>query len=318
MAKRSSKTQNFWRTDWFAGIAVVLAAIVLHMSTDFVGTLERRFYDFASTTTSRQPSDRIAVIAIDDQSIANIGRWPWPRDVHAKLIDQLAGAKAKTIAYTAFFIEPQVDPGLQFIRKMKSVVETPGEGGSANPQLAQLIAEAEQALDTDAKLAASVQAAGNVLLPSVYVLGEPQGRPDEALPAYATKSAVDENGSFSILAQRGQQPLEVLGKAAAGVGHLNQFPDVDGAVRQEPLLVNYFGKAIPSMALLAAVNSLNLGPADIRLNPGESVQIGRLKVKTDEAALMLPQFYKGRDGKPAFAVDSFYDCLLYTSPSPRD
>lgn len=317
MAKRSSKSQVFWRTDWFAGIAAVLVAVALHLTTDFVGTLERRFYDFASTSTSRQPSDRIAVIAIDDASIANIGRWPWPRDVHAKLIDQLAAAKAKTIAHTVFFIEPQVDPGLQFIRKMKAAVEAPADGGASNPQLVQLIAEAEQALDTDAKLAASVQAAGNVLLPSVYALGEPQGRPDEPLPAYAAKSAVDENGGFSVLAQRGQQPLAALGTAAAGVGHLNQFPDVDGAVRLEPLLVNFYGKAIPSMALLAAVNSLNLSAADIRLNAGESVQIGRLKVKTDEAALMLPQFYKGREGKPAFAVDSFYDVLTGKIPASK-
>lgn len=317
MAKRSSKSQVFWRTDWFAGIAAVLAAVALHLTTDFVGTLERRFYDFASTSTSRQPSDRIAVIAIDDLSIANIGRWPWPRDVHAKLIDQLAAAKAKTIAHTAFFIEPQVDPGLQFIRKMKGVVDAPADGTAPNPQLLQLISDAEQALDTDAKLAASVQAAGNVLLPSVYVLGEPQGRPDEPLPAYAARSAVDENGGYSIQAQRGQQPLEALGKAAAGIGHLNQFPDVDGAVRLEPLLVNFYGKAIPSMALLAAVNSLNLTAADIRLNAGESVQIGRLKVKTDEAALMLPQFYKGHEGKPAFAVDSFYDVLTGKIPASK-
>ena len=55
----------------------VLAAIAFNMSTDLVGTLERRFYDFASTNSARAPSDRIAVIAIDDQSIANIGRWPW-------------------------------------------------------------------------------------------------------------------------------------------------------------------------------------------------------------------------------------------------
>ena len=81
MAKSSlSKSGPFWRADWFAGVAIVVAVIVLNVATDFIGTLERRFYDFASTTTSRQPSDRIAVIAIDDQSIANIGRWPWPRD----------------------------------------------------------------------------------------------------------------------------------------------------------------------------------------------------------------------------------------------
>ena len=96
--KSSSKRANFWRADWFAGVAIVIAVMLLNQVTDLIGTLERRFYDFASTSTSRQPSDRIAVIAIDDQSIANIGRWPWPRDIHAKLIDQLAAAKAKTSA----------------------------------------------------------------------------------------------------------------------------------------------------------------------------------------------------------------------------
>ena len=94
MAKSSSfKSRSFWRADWFSGVAIVVAVIVLHQSTDFIGALERRFYDFASTSTTRQPSERIAVIAIDDQSIANLGRWPWPRDIHAKLIDQLAAAR---------------------------------------------------------------------------------------------------------------------------------------------------------------------------------------------------------------------------------
>ncbi len=291
--------------------------MALHVGTDFIGTLERRFYDFASTSTSRQPSDRIAVIAIDDQSIANIGRWPWPRDVHAKLIDLLAAAKAKTIVHTAFFFEPQVDPGLVFIRKMKEALGSSADAGASNEQLGKLIAEAEVALDTDAVLADSMQRAGNVLLPSVFTLGEQQGKPDNPLPPYALKSALDENNGFSISAVRGLQPIEAIGNAAAGIGHLNQFPDVDGAVRLEPLLVNYYGKAVPSMALLAAVKSLNLASTDIKLNRGESVQIGKLRVKTDDAALMLPQFYKGRDGKPAFAVDSFYDVLTGKIPATK-
>ena len=317
MAKSSTKTGPFWRSDWFAGVAIVAAAIVLHLSTDFIGTLERRFYDFASTSTSRQPSERIAVIAIDDQSISNIGRWPWPRDVNAKLIDQLAAAKVKTIVQTAFFFEPQVDPGLLFIRKMKDALGANPDANAANEQLSKLIADAEIALDTDAVLAASMKTAGNVLVPSVFSLGEQQGKPDNPLPPYALKSTLDENSGFSIAATRGQQPIESIGAAAAGIGHLNQFQDVDGAVRLEPLLVNYYGKAVPSMSLLAAVKSLNLSPADVRLNVGESVQIGKLRVKTDEAALMLPQFYKGRDGKPAFAVDSFYDVLTGKIPATK-
>jgi CHASE2 domain-containing sensor protein len=314
----SKKRGPFWRTDWFVAIMITVAVLVLYQLTDTIDALERRFYDFASVSGSRQPSDRIAVIAIDDQSIANIGRWPWPRDVHAQLIDQLAAAKAKTIVYTTFFFEPQTDRGLVFIRKIKDALGPQAEGqGAANDPLRKVIAEAEQTLDTDTKLAASIRKAGNVLLPSVYVLGEPQGKADQPLPAYVARSAIDENSGFSIPAIRGQYPIEVIGSAAAGIGHLNQLNDQDGSVRDDPLLVNYYGKAVPSMALLAAASSLNLGAGDIKINAGDSVQIGKLRIKTDEAARMLPQFYKSKDGRPAFAVDSFYDVLSGKIPAGK-
>ena len=324
MARSSlSKSASFWRTDWFAAVLVVVTVLLLHLGSDLIGTLERRFYDFASTNTSnsRQPSDRIAVIAIDDQSIASIGRWPWPRDVHAQLIDKLTAAKARVVVHTVFFFEPQVDRGLSYIRKMKEVLGAGADPASIpsarSEQLARVIAEAETALDTDGQLAASLKSAGNVILPSYFTLGEPQGNADQPLPALALKSALDENSGFSLPALRGQQPVERLGAAAAGIGHLNLTHDVDGAVRFEPLLVNYDGKAVPSMALLAATKSLNLSTADITLNGGESVQIGKLRVKTDEAARMLPQFYQGRDGKPAFSVDSFDDVLTGKIPASK-
>ena len=81
--------------------------------------------------------------------------------------------------------------------------------------------------------------------------------------------------------------------------------------------MNYYGKSVPSLALLAATRSLNLSPADIQLNVGESVQIGRLRIKTDEAALMLPQFYKGQDGRSAFVEDSFFDVLNGKIPASK-
>ena len=206
--KSSSKNAQFWRSDWFAGAAIVVAVILLNQATDLIGALERKFYDVASSSSARQPSDRVAIIAIDDQSIANIGRWPWPRDIQAQLIDQLAAAKAKTIVHTAFFFEPQTDRGLVFIRKMKEALgpaaDPANAQGGLSEALAKVIVEAEQALDTDAKLAASMRKAGNVLVPSVFLLGEPQGKPDKPLPPYALKSAVDEGAGFSVPAVKGQ------------------------------------------------------------------------------------------------------------------
>ena len=91
---------------------MVALVLLIASNGDLIQSLERKAYDLGVKAASRTPSDRIAVIAIDDQSIANIGRWPWSRDVHAKMTDILSNAKAKMIGYTAFFFEPQVDAGL--------------------------------------------------------------------------------------------------------------------------------------------------------------------------------------------------------------
>jgi len=314
------RKMQLWRSDGFVGVMIVLAMLLAYQVSDTIGNMERRFYDFASTSSNRTPSDRIAIIAIDDQSIANIGRWPWPRNVQANMIDVLAGAKAKVITNTVFFFEPQTDRGLPYLLKVKDLLSTAADGPlpvRLQEELNTLIAQAEDALDTDAKLGASIARANSVLLPSVYTLGEPQGKADSPLPAFALKSSFPEKEGFSLPAVRGQQPLSIMGDAAAGVGHLNQLQDTDGAVRSEPLLVNYYGQAVPSLALLSALKSLNLTAADVKLHAGESVQIGKLKIATDDFAVMQPQFYKGRDGKSAFAVDSFYDVLSGKIPASK-
>jgi adenylate cyclase len=56
---------------------------------------------------ARTPDARIAIVAIDDASLASIGRWPWDRSVHAELIRALSKAGASVIAYDINFSEPQ-------------------------------------------------------------------------------------------------------------------------------------------------------------------------------------------------------------------
>ena len=307
------------------GLAVVIAVFALHAATDFFSGLERRFFDLASTQTARTPSDRIAIIAIDDQSIANIGRWPWPREVHAQLIDQLSAAKAKTVAHTAFFFEPQTDRGLVQLRELRSLLVGSQTGAppltdlgdEGRQRLLGFIGQAEEQLDSDSRLVASIARAGNVLVPSVFELGEPQGRPDQPLPAFAQRSAIADASSLGVPALRSQQPLPAIGEAALGVGHLNQLPDIDGAVRQEALLVHFDGFAVPSLGLTIAAHSLNLTSQDIQLLPGQGVQLGRSLIPTDDAARLLPQFYPDRDGRPAFGVDPFHDVISGRIPASK-
>src|SRR5205814_9184127 len=128
---------GFWKSDWFLGAVVIVAVLAFSRWSTLIPSLERKAYDLGVLASSRAPSDKIAVIAIDDASIANIGRWPWSREVHAKMTELLAGAKAKVIGNIVFFSEAQVDPGYVYITKLLDIASKPAEWqAERNPQSA--------------------------------------------------------------------------------------------------------------------------------------------------------------------------------------
>jgi serine/threonine-protein kinase len=111
-------------------------------------------------------------------------------------------------------------------------------------------------------------------------------------------------------------PIPLLGSKAVALGHLNSIPDVDGAVRTEPLVVSYYDQYYPSLSLMLAAKSLNLDSKDIAVNLGVGVSLGNQKVATDAAMQMHSFFYSDRDGHSAFPVDSFYD--VYSGKIPAE
>ncbi len=324
---------DFWKSDWFIGV-VIAVLLLAFKNGDLLQSLERKAYDLGVKASSKAPNDKVAIIAIDDQSINNIGRWPWSRDIHAKMTDMLSAAKVRVIGNTVFFFEPQQDPGLVYINKLmelySKVAPVAPTGASGTPQDAAaapagneltqfgaLLKQAEIDLNTDRKLADSYTKAGNVMLPLVFSLGDPRGKPDKALPEFANKSSFEDKNGQAIPSAAIQLPIETLGKAAAGLGHLNDLPDVDGGVRTEPLVVQYFDRYFPSYALMIAAKSLNLGVGDIKVAWGEQLKLGKLAITTDFENKMYTYYYKDRDGKKAFQIDSFYDVFTGKIPASK-
>ena len=303
----------FWRTDWFLGLGVVVAFAVFSRASDLIPSLERKAYDLGVAATARTPSDRIAVIAIDDASLANIGRWPWSREVLAQMTEKLAAARAKVIGNTVLFSEPQIDPGYVYVARLLELVPP----GDASP-FTDLLKEAEAKLNTDRKLAASFAAAGNVLQPMLFTLGEPLGKPDRPLPEHVTRNALTNvAGAGEPLPSRAVQvPIEPIARSVAAIGHLNQLRDLDGAVRSEPLVVRYYEQFYPSLSVMIAARYLNLAPGDIKVTLGEGIALARLHIGTDPSLLMHTYFYRDSASRPAFAVDSFFD--VYTGKIPLE
>src|SRR5688572_8466189 len=50
--------------------------------------------------------EAVTIVDIDDRSIQAIGQWPWPRDVLAELVDRVAAAGPRAVAFDVLFAEP--------------------------------------------------------------------------------------------------------------------------------------------------------------------------------------------------------------------
>jgi len=79
--------------------------------------LDARAFDYLSTTLAPElPENGPIIVAIDEPSLAEIGKqWPWPRDLHARLVAALRAAGAKTIGLDIIFAEastPEADAAL--------------------------------------------------------------------------------------------------------------------------------------------------------------------------------------------------------------
>ena len=304
-----------YKSDWL--LATLLSLIFLLFSgSSILQSLELKAYDIGVRASNRDAGNTIAIIAIDDKSIANIGRWPWPRDVQAKMLDKLSASPPKIIGNTVFFLEPQIDSGLGYINQISQLVS-----GSASlsadldaPRLNALITQEQLGLNADLKLANSIKSASNIVLGMPFVLGEPLGNADKALPDYVTKNALSNvlktsDNAWPIPSNAALPPIKLIGESASAIGHLNSSPDIDGAIRLEPLAIAYYDQLYPSMALQLAARYLNITPKEIVVNLGEGIRLGKLNIATNDALQMNTFFYADKKGKPAFSVDSYYDVL---------
>lgn len=147
MAKQKSIPLAFWRfcaigLTVSVGMAVLYAAGVIRQPEAWMLDLR-----FRLTNDQLKQSDQIRLIAIDDQSLTQVGRWPWPRKHVANLIDALKEVGAARVALDLHFPEAQ--------RVIELDATQPDGSSQAVP------------VQYDTMFAEAIQRAGNVYLPIV-------------------------------------------------------------------------------------------------------------------------------------------------------
>lgn len=165
------------------------------------------------------PTAPVRVIDIDEESLARIGQWPWPRETLAQLVERLHAAGAATVALDILLSEPERTGGLQ-----------PGDGGAA---------------PGDRRLAAALGEANAVV--SVALADRDAPAPTKA----GIAAAGDAPQQFVARFPGAILSLPIFIEAARGVAALNWIPDRDLIVRRVPTLLAGGDTLVPTLGIEA-------------------------------------------------------------------
>lgn len=220
------------------GLVVALATAALAVvSRPRFSTLDLKIYDAMLRTAKTKPaSDRIAIVAVDDRSLSEIGQWPWPRDVMARLIDRIRDLGARVVALDLLLAEPD-----RYNRDRPNGSPT-----------------------TDSMLAASLSR-GRVVMSYAFTF-EPASANDggcviHPIDVLAAQGAGGASPVEELFTATGVVcSLPELTRAAGASGYLNASADPDGILRRIPLLVTYRGQTYPSLALAAVARAAGAPP----------------------------------------------------------
>ncbi|MBI4463229.1 MAG: CHASE2 domain-containing protein, partial [Acidobacteria bacterium] len=288
-------------------------------------TIESKLYDLRSLLRPAAPAgQKVAIVEIDERSVAELGRYPWPRSVMADGLDVLSESGAKVIGLDILYPDPEQNQGLDALQMIRDIVaessepltgrdltSPPEAGGTPTPAQApnnprttafmgilNAIDQLTQQLDSDSRMTDSLALSQNVVLPVYFEIGEPMGRPEEELSEkivqdFLTQVENPDNvqGAGAVLqAIRIIPPIEKFVEQTRSLGHINIQADPDGVLRSHILLVDYDGQYFPSFATQIAKVYLNLQSSDIRVRLGGGFQLGNIAIPTDPQFKMLVSY----------------------------
>ncbi len=245
------------------------------------------------------PELPVRIVDIDQESIARLGQWPWPRTVLRDLVVQLARRNAAVVALDILFAEADRTSLEEVVRRL------PSEEASSFHNLI-------RGPTNDETFAAALGDAPSVL-PAILT-----GRPgSSSLPSKAGFAVAGDDPKPFLPAFAGvDSNLPPLNAAATGLGSINLVPDQDGVIRKIPLFFRIGDEIVPSFAaeaLRVAQNAstyvLKLSNASAETGLGRHtglnhVRIGNFEVATGPASEYTLKFRRSNPSAfiPAWKV----------------
>ncbi len=195
------------------------------------------------STMPRSIDNRIAIIDIDEKSLAELGRWPWSRNKMATLVNELFDKQQIAIlGFDVVFAEADDSSGLSRLRQLANN-ELRDQTG-----FTERLSQIQGSLDYDAAFAKSIDKRPVVM--GYYLTSDRDGRTSGALPAPVMQSDALQGRPIKFTSWSGYgSNIESLAKAAPLAGFFNSITDLDGVVRSIPLIAEHKGQYYESLSL---------------------------------------------------------------------
>jgi len=284
---RYSAKKSLWMT---LGVIAFLALCSL-LGVSVFDSLENQLIDFRfNVRGDRVPAAPIRIIAIDEKSLQEVGRYPWPRAVQADLARKLKDAGAQYVFFDVIFSEKEKDPSKAMLDQLgKSVGNGPSRNAHAREADERILKEIHKLQGSesgDDKLAAAVKEAGNVFLPVVPFISV-EGHEAESEDG-TTPDPADLNCSLATLVPNDSFEFEKassllvnlpnIRKAMLDSGHIRYRPNPDGIYRSYPVVIQYKDVLIPHISVQMARYVLGVQKKPLRIIGNEYAELGNRRI----------------------------------------
>jgi adenylate cyclase len=281
------------RDGFISAFAISLATAALLLQPSFVVEGDWRTYDLLNGLGgSVTPSGQVAIVKVDDASLAKLGRWPWPRDVLGQVIRKLIDGGVRAVVLDVMFPEPDFSrPGLAQLaeRGVEGIDgKAPGKRRTNDEALAEAIGDGRVVVGYYFDFR-SAGAGGHCRLQPVSM-------------AIATHDGVGGPGFYK--ASGALCTLPAITRRAAGTGFLNASSDSDGQLRRVPLLLEYKRRTYPSLALTTLL-ALRRKTTVLWTSGGMGVHhidVDGLRIPLDAQGRLLIRFRSGRGAFPSVSA----------------
>ncbi len=267
-----------WFKDVLWPLAITLIVVIVVSCGYLIGfpfweELELKAFDLRLRARgSIATSEQVSIVAIDEESLEKIGRWPWSRDIMAKLVKEIDSHSPRAVGYDISFFDPQENPAQNEILLLAK--HAARLGIQVTPELMGYLKERLTVTNADLQLALALQNATSPQILGYYF--------NLASNAQEIAHTLDSAASYPIQktvknveikdppvprARKARTNIEILARAALSQAYFNIIPDDDGTIRRYPLTIAYDGQFYQPLAAALACLTDPRRPPTLFLGP---------------------------------------------------